>query len=146
MGWCWFGMAVLLSSYKAVIPSLTKGEEYSQAIALFGATQQVVGVLGPGMAGGVAALLGTRQVFFLDGLTFLRAAVLLLGLPRQGTQVTNRRSPWQDLGTGTLCLLQDPWLRFGLAMQGAAAVAGASVLVNTVAYVRGTLHRGSMAG
>jgi MFS transporter, NRE family, putaive nickel resistance protein len=48
---------------------------------LSSATYQLLGVLGPGLAGAVAAFIGARQVFFLDGVTFLIAAILILALP-----------------------------------------------------------------
>ncbi|WP_228024577.1 MFS transporter [cf. Phormidesmis sp. LEGE 11477] len=74
--------AFFTPTYTATIPLVATQEEYPQAIALSSATYQLLGVLGPGLAGSIAAFVGTRQVFFLDGLTFLIAAFLVLTLPR----------------------------------------------------------------
>lgn len=68
---------------QATIPLVTGQQDYSQAIALSSATFQLLGVLGPGIAGAIAAFVGARQVFFLDALTFLIAAILIVTLPSQ---------------------------------------------------------------
>ncbi|MBP0003940.1 MAG: MFS transporter [Cyanobacteria bacterium SBC] len=84
--------AFFTPTYQATIPLAARGDDYPQAIALSGATYQLLGVLGPGIAGGVAAFLGTRQVFFLDGFTFLIAAFLIQTLPSQ-VQATQQSVP-----------------------------------------------------
>ncbi|HEY9663680.1 MAG TPA: MFS transporter, partial [Allocoleopsis sp.] len=75
--------AFFTPTYTATIPLVTGQDEYPQAIALSSATFQLLGVLGPGLAGGIAAFTGARQVFFLDALSFLIAAVLIVTLPGQ---------------------------------------------------------------
>ena len=62
--------AFFTPTYKATIPLVTTADECPKAIALSSATYQLLGVLGPGLAGGIAAWVGTRQVFFLDAMTF----------------------------------------------------------------------------
>ena len=56
--------AFFAPTYIATIPLVTTAAERSQAIALSSATYQLLGVLGPGLAGSIAAFVGTRQVFF----------------------------------------------------------------------------------
>jgi MFS transporter, NRE family, putaive nickel resistance protein len=142
--------AFFTPTYTATIPLVTGEAEYSQAIALSSATFQFLGVLGPGLAGSVAAFVGTRQVFFLDGLTFLIAAILIVTLPGQirvnPSQQTTRtvHRTLQDIQTGTVCLFADPLMRAALAMQLVAAISGAEILVNTIGYVQGTLHLGKL--
>ena len=137
-------------TYTATIPLVATQNEYPIAIALSSATYQLLGVLGPGLAGGVAAFIGTRQVFFLDSITFLMAAILVLTLPTQRMMVTTQqetqtvRRTWQDVRTGTTCLFSDPLIRYALVMQLVAAIAGAAILVNTVGYVQGTLQLGKL--
>ncbi len=136
-------------TYTATIPLVTTQEERSSAIALSSATYQLLGVLGPGLAGSVAAFVGTRQVFFLDGITFGMAAIAIATLP---TNLTVDRQPsstkidriWADMRTGTTCLFADVPIRYALLMQLIAAIAGAQILVNTVNYVRGTLALGQV--
>jgi len=142
--------AFFTPTYQATIPLVTGSEDYPQAIALSSATFQLLGVLGPGIAGAVAAFVGTRQVFFLDALTFLIAAILIVTLPGQlrveqatGQPRSSRRT-WQDIREGTTRLIGDKFLRYALAMQLVASVTGALVLVNTVGYVQGSLQLDSV--
>ncbi|MEM9771277.1 MAG: MFS transporter [Cyanobacteria bacterium P01_D01_bin.73] len=137
--------AFFMPTYKATIPLVVDSSEYPQAIALSSATYQILGVLGPGIAGSVAALVGTRQIFFLDALTFLIAALLILSLPGklrvpQVEKKTENHRTWQDLQAGTICLFRDPLIRYALVMQLVAAIIGATILINTVGYVQGTLQ------
>src|SRR6478672_5263817 len=74
--------AFFTPAYQAAIPQSIKSEKnYSSGIALSNATNQLLGVLGPGLAGGVAAWLGARQIFFVDAASFIIAAVIILTLP-----------------------------------------------------------------
>ncbi|NJM46371.1 MAG: MFS transporter [Alkalinema sp. RU_4_3] len=154
--WQIYGLVLLLNvfsafftpTYTATIPLVTQPEERPGAIALSSATYQLLGVLGPGLAGGIAAWVGTRQVFFLDGLTFLIAAVLIMGLPGQKMvsqpQANTVQGKWQDIQTGSRCLWLDAPLRYALFLQLIAAIAGAEILVNTVGYVQGPLGLGQV--
>ena len=138
--------AFFTPTYQATIPLVTGENDYPQAIALSAATFQLLGVLGPGIAGSVAAFIGARQVFFLDALSFAIAAVLIFTLPGQlvvaQSQQPSRttRRTWGDIKDGTTRLLTDAPIRYALAMQLVASIAGAQILVNTVGYVQGTLR------
>lgn len=140
--------AFFTPTYQATIPLVTGQNDYPQAIALSSATYQLLGVLGPGLAGGVAAFIGARQVFFLDALSFLIAAILIFTLPSQLRVAQNssyrRGETWQNIKDGTSRLLSDPPLRYALAMQLVASIAGAQILVNTVGYVKGILKLGNI--
>lgn len=142
--------AFFTPTYNATIPLVTAKEHYPQAIALSAATYQLLGVLGPGLAGSIAAFVGTRAVFFLDGITFLIAAILIAILPGRlmasQSQATIRtmRGTLNDIWTGTACLFADAPMRWALMMQFVAAIAGAEILVNTVSYVQGTLQLGKV--
>lgn len=142
--------AFFTPTYTATIPLVTNPEEYQSAIALSSATYQLLGVLGPGLAGSIAAFVGTKQVFFLDGITFLIAAILIVTLPGQLMVNQNQQTArtinrtLEDIRLGTFCLFADPLIRYALAMQLVAAISGAAILVNTVGYVQGTLHLGKV--
>jgi MFS transporter, NRE family, putaive nickel resistance protein len=137
--------AFFTPTYTATIPLVTSENYHTQAIALSSATYQLLGVLGPGLAASVAAFVGTRQVFFLDSITFLVAALLIISLP--GKLIVNHNQQesrtisrtLEDTRTATYCLWIDPLIRYALALQLIAAIAGAEILVNTVSYVQGTL-------
>lgn len=142
--------AFFTPTYTATIPLVATQAEYPQAISLSSATYQLLGMLGPGLAGGIAAFVGTRQIFFLDGLTFLVAAILVFTLPGQLLVAHNQpeanpvRRTLQDIRLGTTCLFFDPLIRYALIMQLVAAISGAAILVNTVSYVQGALQLGKL--
>jgi MFS transporter, NRE family, putaive nickel resistance protein len=141
--------AFFTPTYTATIPLVTTQETRSQAIALSSATYQLLGVLGPGLAGSIAAFIGTRSVFFLDGMTFLVAALLIMTLPgqlmvNQNQSSRNIRGTLSDIQTGTICLFFDPPIRYALTLQFIAAISGAEILVNTVNHVQGNLHLGKL--
>ncbi|ESA35322.1 nickel resistance protein [Leptolyngbya sp. Heron Island J] len=161
--WHIYGIVFLLNvfyafftpTYTATIPLVTTEEECPKAIALSSATYQLLGVLGPGLAGSIAALVGTRQVFFLDAITFLVAALLIATLPGQlrasdstladsRTDLNPVKTVIQNIKAGTGCLFTDPPMRYALMLQLVAAIAGAQILVNTVGYVQGTLQLGKL--
>ena len=138
--------AFFTPAYKAAIPqSIKKEEEYSSGIALSNATNQLLGVLGPGLAGGVAAWLGAREIFFVDAATFIIAAVFILSLPSllvtaKGDVNVVQAKVWTDIIKGTRLLFTDKAVRFALLIEFVSAIAGAQILVNTVGYIKGQLH------
>jgi MFS transporter, NRE family, putaive nickel resistance protein len=142
--------AFFAPTYTATIGLVTTEAERSGAIALSSATYQLLGVLGPGLAGSIATFVGTRQVFFLDGITFLIAAILIVTLP--GQLMVNQHQPaartvsgiLADIRMGMVCLFADPPIRYALMLQLIAAISGAAILVNTVGYVQGALDFGKV--
>ncbi|MEM9804586.1 MAG: MFS transporter [Cyanobacteria bacterium P01_D01_bin.56] len=156
--WQIYGIVLLLNvfyafftpTYTATIPLVTTDTDRSQAIALSSATYQLLGVLGPGLAGGVAAWVGTRQVFFLDGITFLLATILIATLPgrlmvEQNQHVARTTSRvLQNIRAGTRCLFADAPIRYALMLQFIGAIAGAQILVNTVGHVQSSLQLGKL--
>lgn len=137
--------AFFTPTYQATIPLVTSETERTQAIALASATNQILGVFGPGIAGALALWIGSRELFFWDGLSFLLAAFLIGGLPVSlHSAAVNDKSLERigpDLRTGTVCLWSDAPIRYGLGLQLVGAIAGAQILVNTVAYVQGHLQQ-----
>lgn len=119
---------------------------YSSGIALSNATEQMLGVLGPGLAGAIAAWLGARQIFFVDAGSFIIAAVIIVTLPGLMMQDEGRESVrpkvWTDVVKGTKMLFENKAVRFALLIELVSAIAGAQILVNTVGFVKGQLHLG----
>src|ERR1700712_2658950 len=73
--------AFFTPTYRAVIPQVVDHTHYRQAVGLSTATFQILGVLGPGLAGILAVWFGARQIFFIDAVSFVIAAILILLLP-----------------------------------------------------------------
>ncbi|PZV13374.1 MAG: MFS transporter [Pseudanabaena sp.] len=146
--------AFFTPTYQATIPLVTGKAEYAGAIALSAATYQLLGVLGPVIAGIVSAWIGARQIFFLDAISFLIAAILIFTLPNQlrVEQHENiEESPKGaiakiivDVKEGTTRLFANAFIRYALLLQLVASIAGAQILVNTVGYIKGTLKLSSI--
>jgi NRE family putative nickel resistance protein-like MFS transporter len=138
--------AFFTPAYKAAIPqSIGSKELYSSGIALSNATNQLLGVLGPGLAGGIAAWLGAREIFFVDAASFIIAAVIILSLPslivmRKVDDNVAQSRIWKEITKGTRLLFHNKAVRFALLIELVSAIAGAQILVNTVGYVKGQLH------
>jgi MFS transporter, NRE family, putaive nickel resistance protein len=138
--------AFFTPTYQATIPLVTGKAEYASAIALSAATYQLLGVLGPGIAGSVSAWIGAREIFFLDAISFAIAAILIFTLPSQ-LKVQREYSEESgvvsriisDVKEGTTRLFANAFIRYALFLQLVALIAGAQILVNTVGYVKGTL-------
>lgn len=78
--------AFFTPTYRAVIPQIIEGKYYREAVGLSTATYQLLGILGPALAGIVAVWLGARDIFFVDAVSFIISAVLILAIPRQELQ------------------------------------------------------------
>lgn len=136
-------------AYKACIPQLiSKKENYANAIALSNATWQILGVIGPGLAGVLAAVWGSRQIFFADAFTFLISSTLIFFIPisRVTDEVKNFSlnisSIWEDMKAGTKLVFGNLPIRFALIVELASAIAGAQVLVNTIGHIKGDMMLG----
>lgn len=140
--------AFFTPAYQAALPQVTRQKDYAQAIALSGATYEVLGVLGPGVAGAIAGLIGARNIFFLDAATFLISALLILTLPVRlrvdRSSDTAQATTLRDVQDGTLRLWRDAPMRYALLLELVAAVSGALILVGTVGLVRGQLELGDL--
>jgi MFS transporter, NRE family, putaive nickel resistance protein len=139
--------AFFTPTFQASIPLVTGKDEYARAISLSGATNELLGVLGPGIAGSVAVFIGGRSLFWLDGFTFLLSALLILTL-RTSLQAKNEKSDskltLKDVTEGTKRLWQDAPMRYALLLELVAAISGAWILVNTVGFVKGQLGLGDV--
>jgi len=148
--------AFFTPTYQASVPAVTTRSEYPRAVALSGATFELLGVLGPGIAGAVALAYGGRLLFVVAAVALTVSVALLLSLrSRLDAGVAAARaagddtaaeddeaaaaSGWRDLMSGTRWLWRDPLLRFGLALELVASIGGAWILVNSVVRVRASL-------
>lgn len=138
--------AFFTPTFQASIPLVTGKDEYPRAISLSGATNEFFGMLGPAIAGAIAALIGGRSLFWLDGFTFLLSALLILTLRTslQATEKADSSFSWQDVTEGSKRLWQDAPMRYALLLELVAAISGAWILVNTVGFVKGQLNLGDV--
>ncbi|WP_018343993.1 MFS transporter [Cytophaga aurantiaca] len=139
--------AFFTPTYKSIIPHIIDKENYRQAIGLSTATFQLLGVLGPGLAGIVSVWLGARYIFFLDAASFIIAGILILKLPADSLNKTKdvtvneqTHSIWSDVFKGTQLLFSNKLIRFALIIEFISAIAGAEILVNTIGHIKNDFH------
>lgn len=138
--------AFFTPTYRAVIPQIIEGKYFREAVGLSTATFQLLGVLGPALAGIVAVWLGARQIFFLDAISFIVAAILILSIPRKelqkGVSLASQQShnTWGDVIKGIRLLFGNKILRFALSIEFVSAIAGAMILVNTISHIKNGLE------
>jgi NRE family putative nickel resistance protein-like MFS transporter len=133
-------------TYRSVIPQIVDKKLYRQAIGLSAATYQLLGVLGPGLAGILAIWLGAREIFLVDAATFVIAGILLLSLPKDFLNAPKKEEikkkhtiTWQDVTKGSKLLFVNRDIRFALFIELVSAMAGAFILVNTITLVKSGL-------
>jgi NRE family putative nickel resistance protein-like MFS transporter len=139
--------AFFTPAFKSAIPQvIANRSNYANAIVLSNGTWQLLGMLGPGLAGGLAAFMGARQIFFFDAFTFIVAAILILAIP--GHLIAAKAGPdghpvrkagLRDLSRGTIMLFRNRPIRFAVMIEMIIAIAGAQILVNAVGLVKGTM-------
>ena len=66
---------------QATIPLVVGREDARPAFALSSATTELLGIVGPGLAGILVAWLGTRTLFALDAVSFFLSGLLILTSP-----------------------------------------------------------------
>lgn len=140
--------AFFTPAYKATVPQLvSRKEDYGNAIALSNATWQLLGILGPGLAGILAVAWGSRQIFIVDAITFLVSIVLVSLIPISRINETESKtlslaSVWNDIKAGTKLVFGSKPIRFALFIELTGALAGAQVLVNTIGHIKGDMMLG----
>lgn len=135
--------ALFRPSFEASIPETAGSENAPGAIALSGATTELLGVLGPGIAGGIAALVGTRWLFAADAISFLLSGLVLMTLSLERQRQASTSVSWvAQTWAGTRRLWSLGSLRLALGLEFVVAISGAIVLVDTVMLIRGVLGAG----
>ncbi|WP_170311732.1 MFS transporter [Pedobacter nototheniae] len=140
--------AFFTPTYKSIIPQVVDQKNYRQAIGLSTSTFQLLGVLGPGLAGIIAVWFGARDIFFVDAASFILAGILILMLPAQQisrpVRLISKKplSAWADVVKGAKLLFGNKLIRFALAIEFISAIAGAQILVNTVGHIKSGLLLG----
>jgi NRE family putative nickel resistance protein-like MFS transporter len=136
--------AFFTPTYRTVVPQVVDGKYYREAVGLSTATYQLLGILGPALAGVMATWLGARDIFIVDGITFIIAAVFILSIPSSALQKgvsedSQDSNTWGNVWKGISLLFGNKVLRFALSIEFVSSVAGAMILVNTIGYVKSNL-------
>lgn len=137
--------AFFTPTYRSIIPRIVEPNHYREAVGLSTATFQLLGVLGPGLAGILAVWLGARDIFFVDAFSFALAAILILSIPAKNLNKgvapvgDDGLTAWKDILNGVRLLFGQKLLRFALCIEFISAIAGANILVNTIGHIKNGL-------
>ena len=134
-----------LAAYTASVPGLVGRSQVARASAVFEAVFNVGWIVGPAIAGILAATIGPGPTIFLDGLTFLvsAGAILLVRRPLRA----ERGQPTHilaDIREGIRFVVHQPTLRAVLALWTTTSVITAGLTTALIFYL--TIDRDLGAG
>ena len=130
-------------TFQATIPDVLDDEaEYTRALSLSRLAYELESLASPALAAAMLAVISYDALFAANGIAFLCSAALVLStrLPARRAAAPTE-SWWMRLTFGARRYLATPSLRGLLALNVAVAAASATVIVNTVVYVRDEFGR-----
>ncbi len=135
--------AAFTPTFQATIPDiLTDEKRYTRALSLSRLAYDMESLVSPTLAAALLTLMNFHWLFAGTAVGFLVSAALVVSILIPQPQAGPRTGGVYDRTTrGSRIYLKTPRLRGLLALNLAAAAAGAMVIVNTVVYVRTDLGR-----
>ena len=132
--------AAFTPTFQATIPDVLPDEaRYTRALSLSRLAYDLENIVSPMLAGLLLAVISYNSLFFGTMIGFAASAALVLSVMLPSPKPSEPRGIYDRTTRGIRIYLAKPRLRGLLALNMAAAAAGAMVLVNSVALVRGTL-------
>lgn len=126
--------------FQAAIPDiLTEEDRYTRALSLSRLAYDLENLISPMLAAVLLAVVSYHALFIGTVLGFLASAALVVSVILPSPVPSKRRRVFDRTTRGIRIYLATPRLRGLLALNLAAAAAGAMVLVNTIVLVRGEL-------
>ena len=133
-------------TYRAIIPLIVDRSEYREANGLSMAVFQLLSVFGPAIAGIFSMWIGVKQLFMVSTAMLFLSFITIFSIPGDLIQniITIGKSDFKSrinsVTKGIHLLFSNKILWFSLSMEFVAAIAGALVLVNSVALVKNTMQ------
>lgn len=130
--------------FQAVIPDvLPEEKDYTRALSLSRLAYDTESLVSPALAAALLTVISYHGLFAGTVVGFLGSAALVVSvtLPKQAP-FSREGSVYENITRGLRIYLKTPRLQGLLALNLSVAAAGAMVIVNTVVFVRGLLHRG----
>ena len=138
--------AAFTPTFQATIPDVLPEESrYTRALSLSRLAYDLENIFSPTLAALLLAMMSYDALFLGTAAGFLASALLVVSVFLPSTAPKAPRSVYERTTRGVRIYLATPRLRGLLALNLAAAAAGAMVLVNTVVLVRGGLGLGESA-
>ncbi|WGT51871.1 MFS transporter [Thioclava nitratireducens] len=128
-------------TFQATLPDVLPEEErYTRALSLSRLAYDLENIVSPTLAALLLAVMSYNSLFLGTVAGFAGSAMLVVSVILPSPQAATRRGIYDRTTRGIRIYLATPRLRGLLAVNLAAAAAGAMVLVNSVVLVRGGLH------
>lgn len=138
--------AAFTPTFQATIPDvLTDEARYTRALSLSRLAYDLENIVSPTLAALLLAVMSYNTLFLGTVAGFAASAILVVSVLLPSPKASDRRGIYDRTTRGIRIYLATPRLRGLLALNLAAAAAGAMVLVNSVVLVRGTLGLGDSA-
>ncbi|MEO0991562.1 MAG: MFS transporter, partial [Pseudomonadota bacterium] len=132
--------------YQATLPDILIDEgQYTRALSLSRLAYDLESIVSPTLAALLLLVVSHNALFLGTTAGFLASALLIVPLSLPRPEPGPVRSIFDRTTRGIRYYLATPRLKGLLALNFAAAAAGAMVLVNTVVIIRGDLGRGDAA-
>lgn len=132
--------AAFTPTFQATIPDVLPDEaRYTRALSLSRLAYDLENIVSPTLAALLLAVMSYNALFLGTVAGFAASALLVVSVLLPGPQPSEPRGVYDRTTRGIRIYLATPRLRGLLALNLAAAAAGAMVLVNSVVLVRGAL-------
>ncbi|WP_299653726.1 MFS transporter [uncultured Jannaschia sp.] len=132
--------AAFTPTFQATIPDVLSEEaRYTRALSLSRLAYDLENIVSPTLAALLLAVMSYHSLFLGTVIGFVASALLVVSVLLPSPRPSEPRGVYDRTTRGVRIYLATPRLRGLLALNLAAAAAGAMVLVNTVVLVRGSL-------
>lgn len=132
--------AAFTPTFQATIPDVLPDEaQYTRALSLSRLAYDLENIVSPTLAALLLAVVTAGTLFLGTTVGFVASAFLIFSVVLPSPKPSDGNGVYDRTTRGIRIYLATPRLRGLLALNFAAAAAGAMVLVNTVVLVRGTL-------
>jgi H+ antiporter protein len=132
--------AAFTPTFQATIPDVLPNEvRYTRALSLSRLAYDLENIVSPMLSGLLLAVMSYNSLFLGTVVGFAASAALVVSVLLPSPKPSEPRGIYDRTTRGIRIYLATPRLRGLLALNLAAAAAGAMVLVNSVVLVRGTL-------
>ena len=133
--------AAFTPTFQAVIPDIVTDEsDYTRALSASQVAYTMESLLSPVLAAVALTFMSFNWLFVGTSFGFVVSAFLVLSTQIPNARPSTHTNAWDRVASGTRLFASTPRLRGILAFNLVVAAAGSIVVVNTVNYVRDTLH------
>jgi MFS family permease len=128
----------------AGVPNLVPEDQLPAANALLQTVENVSWAIGPVLGGILTAASGPHTAYWINAVSFLVSAVLIVRIPRRllQSEVALTRGHWRDLTDGFAAVLRSRPLLAVLVGWGIASLGIGAISLSEVFLAKNTLHAG----